>query len=243
MPVKGWVNFTVREEVAELLNQYSKETGESVSSLLTEFAHLFPKLRIVQIFDEEQLKEAVQQALYTIEAVTKFIKIMEGAPTQGLLRKEEVFTVKWFMDNLPTEVSQKFVQEYNKLLLLKSELKAEREKLSRILYKISPEKPSSYPIALPPIPVNTEIGFFIIEEGAPRWLPQAKHFISLLEYCFGADFERVKKVRDALITLRDKGLELEWTIDVLDRAYRQLLEMKKSLGVEGVWSIHEEKLA
>jgi predicted CopG family antitoxin len=232
MPVKGWVNFTIREEVAELLNKYSEEAGKSVSAILAEIAPQIPKLEIVKTINEEQTKEVLQQAFYAIDAIIDFVDIVteeqkEDIFHRALLRKEEYLNMEWFKKHMPAQKAIEVKDQVTRLLYLIPELKAEKEKLGRVLYKISPEKIPSHPTVF----IKRE-SVFLRADLATTWEFGAELFLSWMEACFGIDFERVKKIIDSLILLRDKGLDLEWTINILSRAYQELLKLKKIFGVK-----------
>jgi hypothetical protein len=232
MPVKGWVNFTIREEVAELLNKYSEETGKSVSAILAEIAPQIPKLEIVKTINEEQTKEVIQQAYYTIDAIIDFVNFFsmeqkEDFLHRTLLGKERLLNEEWFEKNMPAQKAIEVKDQVTRLLYLVPELKAEKEKLGRILYRITPEKISSHPIVFMGRPST-----LLRADESISWEMGAELFLSWVDACFGVDFERVKKIIDSLILLRDKGLDLEWTINMLNRAYQELLKLKKIFGVK-----------
>ncbi|MEN3059581.1 MAG: hypothetical protein ABC542_02760 [Candidatus Methanosuratincola petrocarbonis] len=228
MPIKGWVSFTVREETAKLLNQYAEELGKSVSALLYELAPLTPKLEIVKVIEEENLKESIQQAIHALEAIIKFIEDLKGRRSRGILRRE-YFSHDWFIEAPPPDKRFLADAHIRRLEYLLDELQAEKEKLDRILYKISPEKPSTKRI----IPLPEPVPVVSVEDGGieEKWKIQIHNFFSEIEYCFGANFERIAKVISWLSQYRDAGLDFEQTIDLLNRVYQELLKFKEDFGI------------
>jgi predicted CopG family antitoxin len=231
LPQKGQKAITVPDRVYEKLQAIANEKEDSIAGLVTKLADHVDFLFLVKTIDEEQTKEVIQQAYHAIDAIIDFIDFITEEQKEAflgkLLRKEEYLNVEWFKKHMPAQKAIEVEDQVTRLLYLIPELRAEKEKLGRVLYKISPEKIPSYPTVF----IKKE-SVFLRADLATRWEFGAELFLSWVDACFGIDFERVKKIIDSLILLRDKGLDLEWTINILSRAYQELLKLKKIFGVK-----------
>jgi len=235
LPQKGQKAITVPDRVYEKLQAIANEKEDSIAGLVTKLADHVDFLFLVKTIDEEQTKEVLQQAYYAIDALIDFIDIVteeekEDFLHRTLLRKEEYLNMEWFKKHMPAQKAIEVEDQVTRLLYLIPELRAEKEKLGRVLYKISPEKIPSHPTVF----IKRE-SVFLRADLATRWEFGAELFLSWVDACFGVDFERVKKIIDSLILLRDKGLDLEWTINVLNRAYEGLLKLKKAFGTKSMF--------
>jgi predicted CopG family antitoxin len=238
LPQKGQKAITVPDRVYEKLQAIANEKEDSIAGLVTKLADHVDFLFLVKTIDEEHIKEVLLQAFYTIEAIIEYInKVcdLKSEQSKWLIQKEEVFTVGWFLKNLPDNkgiLIFKLTDQVERLKSLIPELEAEKEKLNRILYKITPEKIASERII--PLPQLIRVPTLDIK-GIKKdafWESFAKYFLTRTEDYFGTNFSKIKKVIDDLIILRDRGFSLEWTIDVLNRAYQELLKFKEIFGIK-----------
>jgi predicted CopG family antitoxin len=234
LPQKGQKATTVPDRVYEKLQAIAEKKEDSIAGLVTKLADHVDFLFLVKTIDEEQTKEVLQQAYHAIDAIIDFVNFFsmeqkEDFLHRTLLGKERLLNEEWFEKNMPAQKAIEVKDQVTRLLYLIPELRAEKEKLGRVLYKISPEKISSYPTVF----IKRE-SVFLRADLATRWEFGAELFLSWVDACFGVDFERVRKIIDSLILLRDKGLDLEWTINVLNRAYEGLLKLKKTFGTKSL---------
>jgi len=217
MPVKGWVNFTIREEVAELLNKYSEETGKSVSAILAEIAPLIPKLEIVKTINEEQTKEILQQAYYAIEAFLTYYdaytKSNEATSKVRSLLPLEIWTFSEVVSlccNKPLNWETLSISAKNECRKIERVLGSVRSwEYERII------KPIRSPTVITKVSINED------PEGAK------KAFLSQLEESFGKDCVLLDQVIKKVEGIKEAVPEAESMIDLLvaiQKEVRQLME-------------------
>lgn len=118
MPVKGWVNFTIKEEVAKALIDFSEKTGESPASIVARITKNMEKLKLVEAIEKETISEALALSYFAFETFTEILKFMESdEPKIKELRQQNIETINQFIPIL----------------------KVQQDRIERILDEISPK--------------------------------------------------------------------------------------------------------
>ncbi len=205
MPVKGWVNYTVREETAKIINDYAEKHGKSASEVISLVAQNLEKYRALQVIKEEALKAHLASALEEIERFLSFCKALL-APERGVLTKTEYLTfahIEVLFQDRPKSLGT--IGEVGR------EARIERDKLRAILRRLGHEAnpPPSFPL-VPLSGLETKVG---------KAKLMAPPLLALREFTdvHFAEGQAFRNNADNLEAFAQAIPELRLTISVLDK--------------------------
>ncbi len=139
MPQKGQKAITVNEEVFRTLEGYGQEQGMSVAGVVAWAAGNLKKFQLLQVVEEETLKEALAQACYTLEGTASFID-NNMSPPRGLFGGTKFIDAEYLreLSEIPLEERVKFGELLLEMHALEQSVTAEAVKVARILGRYSP---------------------------------------------------------------------------------------------------------